>query len=79
MGSSDRFKKCQGSSHKKNFVEAIMLQTVKAYYYNGKIELEEGIRTKKKVPVLVTFLKEDRGNHLSASPHASSSKNLLHT
>jgi len=30
-----------------------MLQTVKGYYYKGKIELEEDINIKKKVPVLV--------------------------
>jgi PII-like signaling protein len=43
-----------------------MLQTVKGYYYKGKIELEENIKIKKKVPVLVTFLKEGRSESLSA-------------
>ena len=43
-----------------------MLQTVKGYYDKGKIELEEGINIKKKVPVLVTFLKEGRSESLSA-------------
>lgn len=43
-----------------------MLQTVKGYYYKGKIELEEDIKIKKKVPVLVTFLKESRSESLSA-------------
>lgn len=36
-----------------------MLQTVKGYYYEGRIELEEDIRIKKKVPVLVTHEKDD--------------------
>lgn len=42
-----------------------MLQTIKGYYYKGKIELEEEIKVKKKVPVLVTFMKEGRGESLS--------------
>jgi len=43
-----------------------MLQTVKGYYYKGKIELEEKIKIKKKVPVLITFLEERRSESLSA-------------
>jgi len=43
-----------------------MLQTVKGYYYKGRIELEEDIRIKKKVPILVTFLEEGRSESLSA-------------
>jgi len=43
-----------------------MLQTVKGNYYKGKIELEENIRIKKKVPVLITFLEEGRSESLSA-------------
>ncbi len=43
-----------------------MLQTVKGYYDKGKIELEEDINIKKKVPVLVTFLEEGRSESLSA-------------
>ena len=43
-----------------------MLQTVKGYYYKGKIELEENIKIKKKVPVLITFLQEGRSESLSA-------------
>lgn len=43
-----------------------MLQTVKGYYYKGKIELEEKIKIKKKVPVLITFLEEHRSESLSA-------------
>jgi PII-like signaling protein len=47
-------------------MEGIVLQTVKGYYYKGKIELEEDIKIKKKVPVLVTFLKEGGSESLSA-------------
>ena len=43
-----------------------MLQTIKGYYYRGKIELEEDIKIKKKVPVLVTFLKDGKSDSLSA-------------
>ncbi|MGB2764787.1 MAG: hypothetical protein WBC20_10285 [Candidatus Aminicenantaceae bacterium] len=43
-----------------------MLQTVKGYYYKGRIELEENIKIKKKVPVLITFLEERRSESLSA-------------
>ncbi len=43
-----------------------MLQIVKGYYYKGRIELEEDINIKKKVPVLVTFLEEGRSESLSA-------------
>ena len=43
-----------------------MLQTIKGYYYRGKIELEEHITIKKKVPVLVTFLKDGKSDSLSA-------------
>ncbi len=43
-----------------------MLQTVKGYYYEGRIELEEDIEIKKKVPVLVTFLEEGSSESLSA-------------
>ena len=43
-----------------------MLQTVKGYYYKGKIELEENIKIKKKVLVLITFLEEHRSESLSA-------------
>ena len=43
-----------------------MLQTVKGYYYKGKIELEENIKIKKKVPVLITFLEERRSESRSA-------------
>lgn len=43
-----------------------MLQTVRGYYYNGKIELEEEIKSVKKVPVLVTFLRDDRRGDQSA-------------
>ncbi len=43
-----------------------MLQTVKGYYYKGKIELEENIKIKKKVPVLITFLEERGSESLSA-------------
>lgn len=43
-----------------------MLQTVKGYYNKGKIELEENIKIKKRVPVLVTFLEETRNESLSA-------------
>ena len=42
-----------------------MLQTVKGYYYKGKIELEENIKIRKKVPVLVTFLEGGRSDSLS--------------
>ena len=35
-----------------------MLQTVRGHYYKGKIELEEEITVKEKVPVLITFLEE---------------------
>jgi len=53
MGSFDSLEKYAGSRYKKNYMEGIMLQTVKRHY-KGKIELEEDIRIKKKVPVLVT-------------------------
>jgi len=43
-----------------------MFQTIKGYYNKGKIELEENIKIKKKVPVLVTFLEEGRGEPLPA-------------
>lgn len=71
--------KMSGDRYKKNHMEGIMLQTIKGFYPNGKLELEEEVNVKKKVPVLVAFLKEDRGDHLSASPHDSSSKNFLRT
>lgn len=65
--------------HKKNYMEGIMLQTIKGFYHNGKLELEEEVNIKKKVPVLVTFLNEGRSKSLSSSPHDSSSKNFLRT
>ncbi len=43
-----------------------MLQTIKGPYNKGKIELEEDIKIKKKVPVLVTFLEGGRSECLSA-------------
>jgi hypothetical protein len=43
-----------------------MLQTVKGYYYKGRIELEEDIRIKKKVPVLVTSSEKGMRKALSA-------------
>jgi len=43
-----------------------MLQTVKGFYHNGKLELEENIKIKEKVPVLITFLEEGRSESLSA-------------
>ncbi len=43
-----------------------MLQTIKGSYNKGKIELEEDIKIKKKVPVLVTFLEGGRSESLSA-------------
>jgi len=66
MASFDKFKECPGSRYKKNYMEGIMLQTVKGYYYKGRIELEENIKIKKKVPVLITFLEERRSESLSA-------------
>ena len=44
-----------------------MLQTVKGYYNKGKIELEENIKIKKRVPVLVTFLEEGKSASLPAA------------
>ena len=44
-----------------------MLQTVKGYYNKGKIELEENIKIKKRVPVLVTFLEEGKSASLRAA------------
>ena len=44
-----------------------MLQTVRGYYNRGKIQLEEDIKIKKKVPVLVTFLEERRNESLLAA------------
>jgi len=43
-----------------------MLQTIKGYYYKGKIELEDDIKTKKKIAMLVTFLEEGKSQPLSA-------------
>jgi len=43
-----------------------MLQTIKGYYYRGKIQLEEDVKTKKRVPVLVTFLTDGRRESMSA-------------
>jgi len=47
-------------------LEGMMLQTIKGSYNKGKIELEEDIKIKKKVPVLVTFLEGGRSESLSA-------------
>lgn len=43
-----------------------MLQTVKGFYNKGKIELEENIKIKKRVPVLITFLEEGKSKSLPA-------------
>ncbi len=43
-----------------------MLQTVKGYYYIGKIELEEDMKIEKKVPALVTFSEKGMRKALSS-------------
>ena len=43
-----------------------MLQTVKGYYDKGKIELEEDMKIKKKVPVLVASSEKGMRKALSA-------------